>query len=244
MRTHTRSVWLPIALAAGALVGCGGASGPVGPKPLQYRFKEHHLARVPDADKKDVQAARAELQRARQESRKAESDQASIARELDAARQEASRAHAQKEAADSQRSKLEDSKDWKLQNQATRDQRVAEVTERAADQKVKMLEARRDWLEEWMTYTRENVVAVEAAFELAKANLARAHNIAPPDFAYQAFVDQKQRRRARADKLRPAADEAKETWLAEKQAWEAKRRDEMEARGIDTAAKADPDDGK
>ncbi|HEU5057609.1 MAG TPA: hypothetical protein VFU21_13840, partial [Kofleriaceae bacterium] len=128
---------------------------------------------------------------------------------------------------------------------AKRDQRVAEVTKRAADQKVEMLEARRAWLAERVAYTRENAFAAEAAFELAKAELARAHNIAPPDFAYQAFVDQQQLRRKRADKLKGPAESAKETWLAEKKEWEAKRRDEMEARGIDTAAKApDRDDDR
>ena len=231
-----------MAIAAGALAGCGGASSPVRPKPLQYHFKEHHLAGV--ADKKDVEAARGELRRAVQENRKVESDQASSKRALDDARREASRAAAEKEAADRRKSSAEESKDWQLQNKVTRDQRVAEVTLQAAEKKVMMMEARGDWLDEWVIYTRENLFAVEARFELAKATLARAHNIAPPDFAYQAFVDQAERRRARADKLKPAADEAEQIWLAAKKEWEAKRRDEMEARGIDTAAKADPDDSQ
>jgi hypothetical protein len=232
-----------MAIAAGALAGCAGASGPVRPKPLQYHLEEHHLAGV--ADKKDVEAARAELARAVEKSRKAESDQASSKRALDEARREASRAAEEKEAADRKKSSAEESKDWQLQNKVTRDQRVAEVTLQAAEKKVTMMEARRDWLDEWVTWTRENVFAVEARFELAKATLARAHNIAPPDFAYQAFVDQAERRRARADKLKPAADEAEQIWLAARKEWEAKRRDEMEARGLDTdtaAAKADADD--
>lgn len=226
----------------GALAGCGGTSHAVRPRPLQYHHGEHHLARVPQADKQAVEAARAELERARRENRKAESDRASSERELDAARRDASRAHKHKEAADGKRASSEDSedsKDWEAQNLAKRDQRVAEVTARAADQKVAMLEARRDWLERWVEYTRENVYAVEARYELAKADLARAHDIAPPDFAHQAFVDQNQQRRRKAEKLKGPADGAKETWLAEKKEWEAMRRDEMEARGVDTAAKSD-----
>lgn len=233
--TQTRLAWILVL----ALAGCGGASTAARPKPLQYHFKEHHLAKVPDADKQAMRAARAAYERARQESRKAESDHAGTRRALEAARREASRAHGQKDAADSQRAASEESKDWKAKNQAVRDQRVAEVTARAADQKVKMLEARRDWLETWLAYTRENVFAAEAKFELAKAEVARAHNIAPPDFAYQAFVDQYETRRARAEKLKGPAAGQKETWLAEQKEWEARRRDENEARGIDTAAKSD-----
>lgn len=231
-----------MAMAAGGLAGCGAASSPVRPRPLQHHFKEHHLAGV--ADKKHVEAARADLRRAAEETRKAEADQASSQRALDDARREAERAAAQLEAADREKSRAEESKDWQLQNKVTRDHRVAEVTLQAAERKVNMMEARRDWLDTWVTYSRENLFAVEARFELAKANLARAHNIAPPDFAYQAFVDQAERRRARADKLKPAADDAERTWLAARKEWEAKRRDEMEARGIDTAAKADTDGGQ
>ena len=242
MTTYARSLSLLLAIAAGGLAGCGAAGGPVRPRPLQYHLKEHHLAAV--ADKKDVEAARALLRRAVAENRKAESDQASSQRALDDARREAGRAAERLEAADRAKSQAEESKDWQLQNKVTRDQRIAEVTLQAAERKVTMMEARRDWLDSWVAYTRENVFAVEARFELAKANLARAHNIAPPDFAYQAFVDQAERRRARADKLKPAADDAERTWLAARKEWEAKRRDEMEARGIDTAAKADTDDGQ
>ncbi len=232
-RQGFRFAWIA---AVGALAACGGAGSAARAKPLQYHFKEHHLSRVPESDKAEMLAARAEHLRAREENRKALSDHAHSARAVDAAKREAETAHQQKDAADKRRSDAEDSKDWNLTNRATRDQRVAEVTVRAAEQKVRMLEAHRDWLAEQVKYTLENVYAAEAKYELAKANVARAHDIAPPDFAYQAYVDQYQQRRARAERLKGPADEEKEIWLAEKKEWEAKRRDENEARGIDTTA--------
>lgn len=233
-----------IALAA-LVTACGGTSGTTRPRPLQYHFKEKHLLEAPAESKNDMKAALLAYSRAKQDSKKAESDHASSKRELDAARAEASRAHGKKESADSQREAAENTENnFQQLNRATRDQRVAEVTARAADQKVKMVEAQRSFLEKWVAYTRENVFAAEARYELEKAKVARANNIAPPDFAYQAYVDQYEQRRKKADQLRGAADGQKDSWLAEQKEYQARRRDENEARGIDTAAKSATDDDK
>ena len=231
-----------------AAFACGGVGGAAKPRPLKHHFKEHHLAKVPAEGKAELEAARADYRRAVQENRKAESDLASSRRAIEAAERAASRAHKQKQAADRARSASEDSKDWKQSNRAIRDQRVAEVTARAADQKVDMEKARRSWLEKQVEFTRENVFAAEARFELAKARVARAHDIAPPDFAYQAYVDQYTLRQRTAEKLRGPADSARETLKEEEKEYQAKRRDENEARGIDTAAtvnrSASPDEDK
>lgn len=235
-----------VAVAATLTAACGGASGATRPKPLQYHFKEQYLARVPPEEKAEVKAAFAEYNRARQENHRAESEYADSKAKLDQARGEASKAHGQQESADSARAAAEKAdKNFNQLNLAKRDQRVAEVTARAADQKVEMLEARRSYLEAWVKYTREYVYAAEARYELAKANAARAHNIAPPDFAYQAYVDQADKRRGKADKLKGPVAGEKEKWLAAKKDYDLKRRDEMEARGIDTAATStDPDEKK
>lgn len=238
-----RFAW--IALAAAVTAACGGASGATRPKPLQYHFKEQYLAKLAPEDKAEMKAALAEYNRARQANHQAESDYADSKSKLDQAKGEASKAHGQKESADSQRENAEKAENnFNQLNMAKRDQRVAEVTARAADQKVEMLEAHRSYLEKWVAYTREYVYAAEAKYELAKANLARAHNIAPPDFAYQAYVDQYEKRRGKADKLKEPVDGAKDSWLAEKKDYDARRRDEMEARGVDTAATSDPEDKK
>ena len=235
-------------LALVAASACGAASGAAKPKPLRYHFDQQHLASVPPEGKAELQAARGEYDRAVQENRKAESDWANSKRAIETAEREASRAHKRKEAADSASSAAEDSKDWNRSNRAKRDRRVAEVTARAADQKVDMEKARRSWLEKHVQYTRENVYAAEARFELAKAGVARAHNISPPDFAYQAYVDQNQLRQRKADKLKGPADSAREALTEEQKDYQAKRRDENEARGIDTAAtsnkSANPDEDK
>lgn len=233
-----RCAW--IAVAAAVTAACGGASGATRPKPLQYHFKEQYLGKVPPEGRADMKAALAEYNRAKQENQKAESEYADSKGKLDQARGEASKAHGQKESADSAREEAEKAKNnFNQVNLAKRDQRVAEVTQRAADQKVEMLEARRSYLDKWVRYTREYVYAAEAKYELAKANAARAHNIAPPDFAYQAYVDQYEKRRSKADKLKEPLGGAKDSWLAEQKDYDLKRRDEMEARGIDTAAKPD-----
>ena len=227
--------WIAVAVAT----ACGGASGATRPKPLQYHFKEQYLTKVPPEQRAEMKGALAEYNRAKQENQKAESEYADSKNKLDQAKGEASKAHGQKESADSERESAEDAKNnFNQLNMAKRDQRVAEVTQRAADQKVDMLEARRSYLDKWVRYTREYVYTAEAKYELAKANTARAHDIAPPDFAYQAYVDQYEKRRARSDKLKGPADGEKEHWLAEQKDYDAKRRDEMEARGIDTAAKS------
>jgi hypothetical protein len=237
-----RLAW--IALAA-LVTACGGTSGATGPRPLRYHFKEQYLARAPAESRNDMKAALLAYDRARQESRKAASDHARSKRELDAARAEASRAHGQKESADSRREAAENAENnFQQLNLATRDQRVAEVTARAADQKVKMLEARQSFLEKWAAYTRENVFAAESRYELEKAKVARANNIAPPDFAYQVYVDQYQQRRKKADQLKGAAEGERAGWLAEQKEYQARRRDENEARGIDTAATSATDDDK
>lgn len=234
-----------IAVAAAVSAACGGSSGVVRPKPLQFHFKEQYLTKVPPEERAEMKAALAEFNRAKQENQKAESDYADSKNKLDQARGEASKAHGQKESADSQREEAEKAKNnFNQLNMAKRDQRVAEVTQRAADKKVDMLEARKSYLDKWVRYTREYVYAAEAKYELAKANTARAHNIAPPDFAYQAYIDQYEKRRAKADKLKGPVDGAKDSWLAEQKDYDAKRRDEMEARGIDTAAKSPDADQK
>jgi len=228
-----------IAVAAAVSAACGGASGATRPRPLQYHFKEQYLMKVPPEERAEMKAALAEYNRAKQENRVAESEYADSKSKLDQAKGEASKAHGQKESADSQREEAEKGKNnFNQLNMAKRDQRVAEVTQRAADQKVEMLEARRSYLDKWVRYTREYVFVAEAKYELAKANTARAHDIAPPDFAYQAYVEQYEKRRPRADKLKGPVAGAKESWLAEQKDYEVKRRDEMEARGIDTAAKS------
>lgn len=231
--TNHRFAWILCALVAAA---CGGASRQVRPTPLRYHFKEQHLAAVPAGDKAEMLKARDEYHRARQENRQAESDRARNEQEIEAAERDARKARGKKEAADSA---AEKPGDWNQVNLAKRDKRVAEVTARAADQKVEMLKARRSWLEARVQFTREYVFAAEADYELAKAKVARAHDIAPPDFAFQAYVDQSELRRRKAEKLKGPADDQKASWLEEKKEYQAKRRDENEARGVDTAAKSD-----
>ena len=227
-----------VSILALAAVGCG-ASPQRGPQPLKYHFKEQHIAVVAVDQKKEMQEAKADHERAVQEKVKAEADYADSKGKLDAARSEAARARQQKESAASKKSAAKKSDDFEQINLALRDERVAEVTVRAAEQKVAMLEARRAWLKTYLRFTAENVYSTEARYELAKARVARANNIAPPDFAFQAFVDQHEQRRRTADRTRVMADREKEKWQEARKEFEVKKRDENEARGVDTAATSD-----
>jgi hypothetical protein len=216
-------------------VGCGGSPAP-GPQPLKYHFKEQHIATIAVDQKKEMLEAKTEHDRAVQEKRNAAADYASSRTALDAARDQAQKARRQKDAATSRKSAARRSDDFERINLALRDERVAEVTLRAAEQKVEMLKARRAWQKTLLRFTEENVYATEARYELAKAKVARANNIAPSDFAFQAYVDQHEQRRRSADRTRVIADRDREKWQAAQVDFEARKRDENEARGVDTAS--------
>ena len=74
----------------------------------------------------------------------------------------------------------------------------------------RFLAATRDYREAHLRYTRHNLVAESARFELAKAQLAKARGIKPSGFAIASFVAQHRRYAAKAKEAKAQAT-AKQT---------------------------------
>ena len=229
-----RSLSLSVAIATAA---CGGAGAAPGPGPLRHHFDELHIAQVSKEEKQELLRAQSEYHRAKAEKMKAEADQEDVKAKLQLARDEKKRAEEAREKAAEQKSAAGDSDDNARKNAATRDDRVAELTLRTADQRVDTLAAKKKWLEELLRYTEENTYAAEAKVELAKARLAREHNISPPGFAMQAYVDQYEERSRRAQRAKVIADRQREKWQVEEKDYQAKKVESDRARGVDTASK-------
>ena len=234
IRTVLCCVTITAMLASGA--ACGGAEEPR-PQPLKHHFDEQHIAQVGMDEKQAMLQAQNEYHRAKAEKMKAEADHADVVNKLELAKNEKKRAEISKDSAGKQKSAASESGDTTRMNAAMRDDRVAELGLRAADQRVDTLNARKRWLEKLIRYTEENTYAAEAKYELAKARLAKQHNIAPRGFAFQAYVDQHEERSRRAQRSKLIADREREKWQAEEKDYQAKRAESDRARGVDTTAK-------
>lgn len=229
-----RTLLICVAIATAA--SCGGADDP-GPGPLRHHLDEKHVAQIGMDEKQAMLSAQNEYHRAKAEKMKAEADHEDLKTKLDLAKNEKKQAEISKDSAGKKKSAANDSKDQTRVNAAMRDDRVADLTLRAADQRVDTLEAKRDWLRKLLRYTEENTYAAEAKYELAKARLAKQHNIAPSGFALQAYVDQQEDRSRRAQRAKVIADREREKWQSEEKNYQAKKAESDRARGIDTASK-------
>lgn len=227
---------LLFSVVTAAITACGAAPEP-GPKPLRHHLEEEHVAKIDMAEKQEMLKAQSDYNKAKAEKMKAEADHADVVTKLELARNEKKQAEISKDSASTKKEAANDSKDNTRINAAMRDDRVAELGLRAADQRVDTLEAKKSWLEKLIRYADENTYATEAKYELAKAKLARNHNIAPPGFALQAYVDQYEERSKRAQKAKLIADKQREKWQSEEKDYQAKKAESDHARGVDTASK-------
>ena len=223
-------------VAISATAACGAAQQP-GPKPLRHHLEDKHIATIDMAEKQEMLAAQSAYNKAKAEKMKAEADFEDVKTKLELARNEKKQAEISRDSAGTKKEAANDSKDNTRINAAMRDDRVAELMLRTADQRVDTLEAKKSWLEKLIRYTDENTYATEAKYELAKAKLARNHNIAPPGFALQAFADQYDERSKRAQKAKLIADKQREKWQSEEKDYQAKKQESDHARGVDTASK-------
>ncbi len=229
-----RSLLYCVAIAA--MAACGGAAVP-GPKPLRHHLEEKHVAQIDMAEKQEMLAAQSAYNKAKAEKMKAEADFEDVKTKLELAKNDKKQADIAKDSASTKKESANDSGDNTRINAAMRDDRVAELALRAADQRVDTLEAKKSWLEKLIRFTEENTYATEAKYELAKAKLARNHNIAPGGFALQAYVDQYDERSKRAQKAKLIADKQREKWQSEEKDYQAKKQESDHARGVDTASK-------
>jgi len=197
---------------------CGG--GDPGPMPLAHHFDDMHIAAIPLAEKTQVIEAQNDYSLAKMEKAKAEADFAEVATELTVARNEREQALLSEKSARSKKKAAEDSSDLTRINAAAVEMRAAELARKAADEKVTWVKARRAYLAKRVRYATENMYAMEAKYEVAKARLAKAKSIRPKGFDFAAFDKQYKRRSERAQRARAVARREQKKADAKKKSWQ------------------------
>ncbi len=91
--------------------------------------------------------------------------------------------------------------------------------ERAQEEYMRYLKAQRTYLERERSASRAALVWSEAAFELAKAKLAKKRNTTPDGFRLDRFEAQEERTRAKSQKNSQKSKDALASAKAKKQAW-------------------------
>ena len=104
-------------------------------------------------------------------------------------------------------------------NEATKADSAAKDIGKASDARVKYLETYHAYLQRYLRYTQENMYYREAEFEAAKAQLAKANNIAPKGVSYDTFPKQQEARKARTDSAKAKAESAKASVSAQRDSW-------------------------
>jgi len=210
-----------IGVAVMVAAGCGGDAGP---KPLERKFDEIHVARFTLEQKAEIVKARNDWEVSRMENANAESQLAEINNQVGIVKNEQKAAKLAVDNAKSNKKSADTSADTNRINAATQELRTAELLYRAAEARTKYFEAYRDYVKALGRYTAENMYWREAQFELAKAKLAQANNIAPKGVQYDWYPKQEGERSKRVvaarDKEQGAkqrAQGARETWIGQQQ---------------------------
>lgn len=232
---------LPVGLIALLCTSCGGGGDP-GPGPLKHHLDDMHLAKVPIPEQQEVIQARNDWSVAKMERAKAEADYNDSSTKLTVAKNEREQALLDEKSASAKLANAEKSADMNRVNAAKRERRAAEMARRAADYKVDTWKAWRRYLKKHLRYTEENVYAVEARYELAKATLAKAKNIRPRGFDFKAFQRQSAERSRRAQKAKKVADDFKREAGAVKKKWKNMEKEADKIRsGSGSSSKSDSD---
>ncbi len=91
--------------------------------------------------------------------------------------------------------------------------------EQAQEEHMRYLRAQRSYLERERTASLASLVWADAAFELAKAKLAKKRNTAPKSFKLERFVTQEERARAKSQKKSQKSKDAHASAKAKEKAW-------------------------
>jgi hypothetical protein len=207
-----------IGVAVILVAGCGASDPP--PKPLERKFDEMHVARFTLEQKTDIIKARNDWEVSRMENANAESQISEINSQLGIVKNEQKAAKLAVDNAVSNKKAADTSADTNRINAATKELHTAELLLRAAEARTKYFEAYQDYLKRLARYTAENMYWREAQFELAKAKLAQANNIAPKGVQYDWYPAQESERGRRVQTARDKeqaekqrAQSARENWL-------------------------------
>jgi hypothetical protein len=237
MRRHLFSLALALPFTLPLLAGsCGGKD--TTPKPLRHQFDDMYIASVPIEEKQAVFQAQQEHAMARAEAAKAESDFNEAGVQLDVARNERKQALIEEESAKRRKKAADDSGDMNRINAALRELRAAELLRKAADEKVDYYVRQRAYLKENIRYTKEQMYAKEAAFELAEARVAQQHNIRPRGFDLKLYEEQAKERSRLAQRARAEADRERKNAETARKRWQTTQAEADRMRGVAPAVPA------
>jgi DNA repair exonuclease SbcCD ATPase subunit len=202
-----RTAWL---LVLTGIVACGGSSE-APPGPLKHTIADMYIASVPVDAKAGVVSTKQEYDIAQMEQAKVESDLAEARTQIQVADNEVKAAELEVKSAATEKSAAEKSADLNKQEDVKRKSFAAEQKKKAAAAKLEWLRARRDYLEKNLLYRQHDSFAKEAAWQLEKARVARANNIRPSGFSYEAFESQATQRRDATARARQKAESMRGT---------------------------------
>jgi hypothetical protein len=215
MRTILR---LALLVSATAFAACGGGGDPP-PQPLARHIDNTPIAIVPLDQKQQMIAAQNDWSVAKYEKAKAEADYNEATLGLQLAKNEVKGAKLKEDSARAEKKSADASADQNRVNQAMRQLRAAEKFRVAHEVRVKYFDAYRKYLEKKVRHATENMYWREALFELAKAKVARANNIAPKGFSYDDYARQEQDRQGRVQRSRDKSEREKGKALEARQKW-------------------------
>lgn len=222
-----------IGVAVVLAAGCGG--GDSGPKPLQRKFDELHVARFTLEQKADIVKARNDWEVSRMENANAEAQLSEINNQVGIVKNEQKAAKLAVDNAVSNKKSADASADTNRINAATHELRTAELLHKAAQTRTKYFEVYRDYVKALGRSTAENMYWREAQFELAKSKLAQQNNIAPKGVQYDWYPKQEAERSKRAASARDKEQAAKQRAQGARDAWIRQQQEADQASGKPTA---------
>lgn len=206
-----------LALAAPA---CGGG-GPSRPAPLSKKFDDVYIDPLPVDKQQAAIAAKNAIEPANRARAKAKADFDASKVQIDIAVNEQKAAELDVSSAKTRKQAADASADQTRMNAAMGELRGAEKYAEALRQRVAYLKAYRAWLDAVVYYTEEDMYWQEAKYELAKADVAKANNIAPKGFVYDDFAKQQADRQKKVAGRRDTAERARKAALEARGKWKS-----------------------
>jgi hypothetical protein len=178
-----------------------------------------YIAAIPLDQQKDVVDTQQQFNIARMENANAEAQVKESDSQLHQARNDQKATRLAIDSAVSAKKSADASADMNRINQSVKDLNTAQDLGKAADARVKYIETYNAYLKRYLRYTQENMYWQEAKFEQAKANLAKANNIAPKGVVYDAFPKQLDARQKRTQTAKEHAEADKQKVVSQRENW-------------------------
>jgi hypothetical protein len=202
-----------------ALAACGGGGGGSSSGPLSRHFDDGFIGGVDMGQKAQMQTAFNDYSAAKFARAKVQSDLADADLQLQLAKNEVKGAKLKEDSARAEKKSADQTADQNKINDAMRALRASEKFRKAGEVRVKYLERYRDYMRAELTAADDQAYWKESVFELEKAKLAKANNIAPKGFTYDDYVRQEQERSHRAGQSRDRSGKEKQRALAARNEW-------------------------